>query len=36
MERKGDPAAVRMEVMTVASFLAIQGETIGFEGGGER
>lgn len=35
MEGKGDPSSARMGVMAVASFLAVEDEAIGLEGGGE-
>jgi hypothetical protein len=35
MEGKRDPSSVRMDVMTVASFLAIKRKAIGLEGEGE-
>jgi len=35
MEGKRDPSSVRMEVMTVASFLAVEREAIGLEGEGK-
>ena len=35
MEGKRDPSSVRMDVMTVASFLAVEREAIGLEGEGK-
>ena len=35
MEGKRDPSSVRMEVMTVASILAVECEAIGLEGEGK-
>jgi hypothetical protein len=35
MKREGDPASVRMDVVPVTSFLALEGEAIGLESGGE-
>jgi hypothetical protein len=35
MEGKGDPSAVRVGVMAVASPLAVEDEAIGLEGKGE-
>ena len=35
MEGKRDPSSVRLDVMTVASFLAVQREAIGLEGGSD-
>jgi hypothetical protein len=32
VEGERDSSSVRMEVMTVASFLAVEGEAIGLEG----
>jgi hypothetical protein len=35
MEGKRDPSSDRLDVMTVASFLAVQREAIGLEGGSD-
>ena len=35
MEGKRDPSSVRLDVMTVASFLALEREAIGLEGEGK-
>ena len=34
MEGKGNPSSVRMGVMTVASFLAVEDKAVGLEGKG--